>query len=109
MLLWKPFCYLSVQILSNPEFLAEGTAVRDLEAPSRVLIGGERSPEGDIAVATLAGVYARWVPQDRIITTNLWSSELSKLVANAFLAQVGSLRKPTIHSYVKSPLHFMKH
>ena len=75
------------QILSNPEFLAEGTAVKDLELPSRVLIGGERSPEGDRAVATLAAVYARWVPAERIITTNLWSSELSKLVANAFLAQ----------------------
>ena len=79
---------LDFQILSNPEFLAEGTAVRDLEVPSRVLIGGERSPDGDRAVATLASVYARWVPAERIITTNLWSSELSKLVANAFLAQV---------------------
>ena len=75
------------QVLSNPEFLAEGTAVADLFNPDRVLIGGERTPEGDAAVATLAGVYARWVPRDRIITTNLWSSELSKLVANAFLAQ----------------------
>jgi len=75
------------QVLSNPEFLAEGTAVADLFNPDRVLIGGERTPEGDKAVATLASVYARWVPKDRIITTNLWSSELSKLVANAFLAQ----------------------
>jgi UDPglucose 6-dehydrogenase len=74
-------------ILSNPEFLAEGTAVRDLEAPSRVLIGGEPTPTGQAAVATLAAVYAQWVPRARIITTNLWSSELSKLVANAFLAQ----------------------
>jgi len=78
---------LKFQVLSNPEFLAEGTAVKDLLNPDRVLIGGERTPEGDQAVATLAGVYARWVPRDRIITTNLWSSELSKLVANAFLAQ----------------------
>ena len=78
---------LKFQVLSNPEFLAEGTAVKDLMNPDRVLIGGERTPEGDQAVATLAGVYARWVPRDRIITTNLWSSELSKLVANAFLAQ----------------------
>jgi UDPglucose 6-dehydrogenase len=75
------------QILSNPEFLAEGTAVPDLFNPDRVLIGGERTPEGDKAVETLVGVYARWVSRDRIITTNLWSSELSKLVANAFLAQ----------------------
>jgi len=75
------------QVLSNPEFLAEGTAVRDLENPSRVLIGGETTPAGHRAVATLAAVYAAWVPRERIITTNLWSSELSKLVANAFLAQ----------------------
>jgi len=75
------------QVLSNPEFLAEGTAVPDLFNPDRVLIGGERTPEGDAAVATLVSVYARWVPPERIITTNLWSAELSKLVANAFLAQ----------------------
>jgi UDPglucose 6-dehydrogenase len=75
------------QVLSNPEFLAEGTAVQDLFNPDRVLIGGERTPEGEQAVATLAGVYGRWVPRERILTTNLWSSELSKLVANAFLAQ----------------------
>jgi UDPglucose 6-dehydrogenase len=78
---------LKFQVLSNPEFLAEGTAVKDLMNPDRVLIGGERTPEGDKAVETLVGVYARWVSRDRIITTNLWSSELSKLVANAFLAQ----------------------
>ena len=78
---------LKFQVLSNPEFLAEGTAVKDLTNPDRVLIGGERTPDGDKAVETLASVYARWVPRDRIITTNLWSSELSKLVANAFLAQ----------------------
>ena len=75
------------QVLSNPEFLAEGTAVVDLFNPDRVLIGGERTPEGEAAMATLVGVYARWVPRERILTTNLWSSELSKLVANAFLAQ----------------------
>jgi UDPglucose 6-dehydrogenase len=74
-------------VLSNPEFLAEGTAMADLENPDRVLIGGERTPEGEAAVRTLADVYAHWVPRERIITTNLWSSELSKLVANAFLAQ----------------------
>ena len=75
------------QVLSNPEFLAEGTAMTDLESPDRVLIGGESTPEGKKAAETLVSVYAQWVPRDRIITTNLWSSELSKLVANAFLAQ----------------------
>lgn len=75
------------QVLSNPEFLAEGTAIADLLNPDRVLIGGERTPEGQKALQTLVGVYARWVPRERIVTTNLWSSELSKLVANAFLAQ----------------------
>lgn len=75
------------EVLSNPEFLAEGTAVADLQQPDRVLIGGERTPGGEVALQSLVDVYARWVPRDRIITTNLWSSELSKLVANAFLAQ----------------------
>jgi UDPglucose 6-dehydrogenase len=75
------------EVLSNPEFLAEGTAMIDLRNPDRVLIGGERTPGGEAAMQVLVDVYARWVPRDRIITTNLWSSELSKLVANAFLAQ----------------------
>ena len=75
------------EVLSNPEFLAEGTAVADLLKPDRVLIGGERTPGGEAAMKTLADLYARWVPRDRILLTNLWSSELSKLVANAFLAQ----------------------
>lgn len=75
------------QILSNPEFLAEGTAIADLLNPDRVLIGGEDSPEGKIAMQALVKVYANWVPKDRILTTNVWSSELSKLTANAFLAQ----------------------
>jgi UDPglucose 6-dehydrogenase len=75
------------QVLSNPEFLAEGTAVADLENPDRILVGGERTPAGEAAVAALVDIYARWVPREKIITTNLWSSELSKLVANAFLAQ----------------------
>ena len=70
-------------ILSNPEFLAEGTAVSDLQNPDRVLIGGESQE----AIKALVNIYATWVPSERIITTNLWSSELSKLVANAFLAQ----------------------
>src|ERR1043165_6082624 len=75
------------EVLSNPEFLAEGTAVADLVSPDRVLIGGERTPGGEVAIKTLVEVYAHWVPRERIITTNLWSSELSKLVAKAFLAQ----------------------
>jgi UDPglucose 6-dehydrogenase len=75
------------QILSNPEFLAEGTAMEDLDAPDRVLIGGDSTPEGQVAVKALVEVYANWIPQERILTTNVWSSELSKLTANAFLAQ----------------------
>lgn len=75
------------QVLSNPEFLAEGTAIPDLTNPDRVLIGGEQTPAGEAAIETLASVYAHWVPRERIITTRLWSSELSKLTANAFLAQ----------------------
>lgn len=77
----------SFQVLSNPEFLAEGTAIEDLESPDRILIGGESTPAGQAAVEALAAVYANWIPRERILTTNLWSSELSKLVANAFLAQ----------------------
>ena len=75
------------QVLSNPEFLAEGTAVPDLLNPDRVLIGGETSPEGEKAIQALVEVYANWVPREQILTTNVWSSELSKLTANAFLAQ----------------------
>lgn len=78
---------LEFQVLSNPEFLAEGTAIPDLMKPDRVLIGGVQSPEGIKAAETLVSVYANWVPREQILTTNLWSSELSKLVANAFLAQ----------------------
>lgn len=74
-------------ILSNPEFLAEGTAIADLTAPDRVLIGGPETPEGRDAMNVLVEIYANWVPRERLLTTNLWSSELSKLVANAFLAQ----------------------
>ena len=78
---------VNFQILSNPEFLAEGTAVEDLFAPDRVLIGGDTTPEGQKAIQQLVGIYANWVPKDKILTTNVWSSELSKLTANAFLAQ----------------------
>jgi len=75
------------QILSNPEFLAEGTAVADLLNPDRVLIGGDTSTDGQVAIDALVEVYANWVPRERILKTNVWSSELSKLTANAFLAQ----------------------
>ncbi len=75
------------QILSNPEFLAEGTAIHDLLHPDRILIGGDSSEEGKAAIQALVDVYANWVPANRILTTNVWSSELSKLTANAFLAQ----------------------
>mmetsp|Transcript_18558 Transcript_18558/g.35505 ORF Transcript_18558/g.35505 Transcript_18558/m.35505 type:complete len:488 (-) Transcript_18558:320-1783(-) len=78
---------IDFQVLSNPEFLAEGTAMTDLAKPDRVLIGGMTTPEGNKAVEALVKVYEHWVPSANIITTNLWSSELSKLVANAFLAQ----------------------
>ncbi|MDB4274129.1 UDP-glucose 6-dehydrogenase [Algibacter sp.] len=76
------------EILSNPEFLAEGTAMRDLAVPDRVLIGGNSASEsGRAAIQALVNIYASWVPHNHILTTNLWSSELSKLTANAFLAQ----------------------
>ena len=78
---------LHFDVLSNPEFLAEGTAVRDMQNPDRVLIGGRETESAQKAVQKLVELYATWVPRDRILTTNLWSSELSKLVANAFLAQ----------------------
>jgi len=78
---------LFFDVISNPEFLAEGTAIRDMEDPDRVLIGGRETDSGQVAVQAIVDIYAQWVPRDRIITTNLWSSELSKLAANAFLAQ----------------------
>jgi UDPglucose 6-dehydrogenase len=78
---------LQFEVLSNPEFLAEGTAIADLESPDRVLIGSRETPEGLRARKELVDVYANWVPRDRIIESNVWSAELSKLTANAFLAQ----------------------
>ena len=79
------------EVLSNPEFLAEGTAIQDLLSPDRVLIGGDRTPSGEAAVRAVVDIYAgegdAWVPRERILTTNVWSAELSKLAANAFLAQ----------------------
>ena len=77
----------SFEVLSNPEFLAEGTAIEDLFKSDRVLIGGRTTPKGEEAVQTLVDIYANWIPREKIVTTNVWSSELSKLVSNAFLAQ----------------------
>jgi UDPglucose 6-dehydrogenase len=79
--------HVNFQILSNPEFLAEGTAIEDLKSPDRVLIGGDVSVEGQKAIQKLVEIYSQWVPAEKILTTNIWSSELSKLTANAFLAQ----------------------
>lgn len=75
------------EILSNPEFLAEGTAIADLANPDRVLIAGDSTPSARVATQRLVDIYSRWVPRERILTTNVWSSELSKLVSNALLAQ----------------------
>ena len=70
-------------VLSNPEFLSEGSAINDLENPDRVLIGGENNQ----AIEALSSIYRNWVPDKKILHTNIWSSELAKLTANAFLAQ----------------------
>ena len=75
------------EVISNPEFLAEGTAVKDLLEPDRVLIGSRETPSGFEARREVVDIYAQWVPRERIVTSNVWSAELSKLVANAFLAQ----------------------
>ena len=75
------------EILSNPEFLAEGTAIQDLFKSDRVLIGGDESESGQNAVNALVDIYANWIPKEKILTTNVWSSELSKLASNAMLAQ----------------------
>ncbi len=75
------------EVLSNPEFLAEGTAIQDLFKSDRVLIGGKQTQKGKEAIETLVAIYANWISKEKIYTTNIWSSELSKLVANAFLAQ----------------------
>jgi UDPglucose 6-dehydrogenase len=78
---------VSFDVISNPEFLSEGTAMKDLELPDRILIGSRETDEGIKARRSIVDIYANWVPRDRIIESNIWSSELSKLVANAFLAQ----------------------
>jgi UDPglucose 6-dehydrogenase len=78
---------VSFDVLSNPEFLAEGSAIKDLENPDRILIGCRETESGLAARETLVEIYANWVPKEKIITSNIWSSELSKIVSNAFLAQ----------------------
>ncbi len=78
---------IKFEVISNPEFLAEGTAINDLINPDRVLIGGDQTKSGLKAIDQIVNIYRRWVPDDKILTTNLWSSELSKLASNAFLAQ----------------------
>jgi UDPglucose 6-dehydrogenase len=78
---------VNFDVLSNPEFLAEGTAIKDLFKSDRVLIGGRQTQSGKEAISALVDIYANWIPKEKIYTTNVWSSELSKLVANAFLAQ----------------------
>ena len=78
---------LHFDVVSNPEFLAEGTAIRDMESPDRVLVGGRETASGQQAIQAIVDIYAHWVPRERILTANVWSSELSKLAANAFLAQ----------------------
>tara|TARA_A100001015_G_scaffold67609_1_gene74888 strand:- start:8635 stop:10041 length:1407 start_codon:yes stop_codon:yes gene_type:complete len=78
---------VSFEILSNPEFLAEGTAIKDLYKSDRVLIGGDQTRTGKNAVNELVNIYKRWIPKSKILTTNVWSSELAKLASNAFLAQ----------------------
>jgi len=75
------------EILSNPEFLAEGTAIQDLFKSDRVLIGGDETVTGQQAVQSLVDIYANWIPKEKILTTNVWSSELAKLASNAILAQ----------------------
>ena len=79
--------HVNFEVLSNPEFLAEGTAINDLFKSDRVLIGGQQTNAGKEAIQKLVDIYAQWIPLEKICTTNVWSSELSKLVANAFLAQ----------------------
>jgi len=78
---------IKFEIVSNPEFLAEGTAINDLLYPDRILVGSDETPSGKMASKVIVDIYKHWVPENKIITTNLWSSELSKLASNAFLAQ----------------------
>ena len=78
---------VNFEVISNPEFLAEGTAINDLFKSDRVLIGGDNTESGKNAVDKLVEIYQRWIPEDKILRTNVWSSELSKLVSNAMLAQ----------------------
>jgi UDPglucose 6-dehydrogenase len=79
--------HIHFEVVSNPEFLAEGTAIRDLEFPDRVLVGSRETPEGQKARKEVVDIFLNWVPREKILESNIWSSELSKLAANAFLAQ----------------------
>lgn len=89
-----------MKVLSNPEFLAEGSAVEDLLHPDRVLIGGEETSTGRAAMEKLAWIYQHWIPKDNIILTNTWSSELSKLVSISLLIVIWFiLRNHYIHSW----------
>ena len=76
--------HIHFDVISNPEFLAEGTAIRDLENPDRVLVGSRETETGRRARGEIVEIYRNWVQEEKIITSNIWSSELSKLVANAF-------------------------
>lgn len=78
---------VNFEVISNPEFLAEGTAIQDLYKSDRVLIGGDNTSSGKKAVKALFNIYSQWIPKSKILTTNVWSSELSKLASNAMLAQ----------------------
>ena len=78
---------VNFEVISNPEFLAEGSAIEDLFKSDRVLIGGDKTPSGQKAVKKLVDIYSQWIPKEKIFTTNVWSSELSKLASNAMLAQ----------------------
>ena len=97
-------------MLSNPEFLAEGTAITDLKNPDRVLIGGDETPEGQAAVQALRRIYEHWVPKNKIITTNTWSSELSKLVGLHCIASRRELHWTfwTLNFQFSSCLHGMR-
>ena len=85
------------EVVSNPEFLAEGTAIADIDKPDRVLIGARETPQGVRARDIIVEIYANWVPPEKILTSNVWSAELSKLAANAFLAQrISSINSITV-------------
>jgi len=98
--IWPVFFFVFLsQILSNPEFLAEGTAIEDLLNAERVLIGGEDSPEGREAIEKLSWVYEHWIPRKRILTMNTWSSELSKLVSQVVLRPISLTKSAYLRNF----------